>query len=266
MNEMVKYNNALNHLQFTNFTPMDYNIFMCLCHKLRNRGTDKVTLSFKELKKLSEFGNHTDKSFVEALDRMIDKLIKVNTDFIDGDDEAKFVLFPTFVKNEKKATLTVSVNSDYVFILNELSNNFTVFELKEFAELDGKYAKNLYRFLKQYRSSGWWKPTIEEFIFTMDIPETTDRKRIMPEIIKPTLERLDGKFKDLKCEPIKAKKRGAPIERFSFSFEPEEIKNEEESSKITEFNKKAVQKSSFHKYQQNKEDYEELEKLLVENI
>lgn len=266
MNEIVKYNNALNHLQFTNFNPMDYNIFMCLCHRLRNRGTDKVTLTFKEMKKLSEFGNHSDKLFIEALDRMVDKLLDIKTEFVEGDNESKFVLFPTFVKNEKEATLTVSVNADYTFILNELSSNFTVFELREFAELDGKYAKNLYRLLKQFRSSGWWKPTIEEFIFMMDIPETTDRKRIMPEIIKPTLERLDGKFKDLQCEPIKAKKRGAPIEKFSFSFEPEEIKKEEDSSKIKDFNKKAAKKSPFNQFKQNSDDYSELEKLLVENI
>lgn len=275
MNEIVKYNNTLNTLQFKDFTSMDYNVLMCLCHKLRDKGEQELTFTFKELKELTEFGNHSDKLFAENLDRMIDKLIKVNATHITGDEKSRFVLFPTFTTNTVKGTLKVSVNKKFAYILNELTDNFTRFELSEFAQLDGKYAKTLYRILKQYKNNGWWKPTVEEFKVVMDIPEAYTNKIIMRDIIKPTIATLAGKFKDLECEPIKAKKRGAPVEKYYFTWQAEKqipgqqtiadypgvLPGEENLTKKS----KKKSKNNFNNFQQNEYNFAELEEKLLDN-
>lgn len=275
MNEVVKYDNTLNTLQFKDFTAMDYNVLMCLCHKLRDKGGEKLTLSFSELKQLTEFGNHSNESFSFVLERMIDKLIKVSASSITGDIKSFFVLFPTFTIDEKKKTLTVRVNKDFTFILNQLTDNFTRFELKEFAELDSKYSKTLYRMLKQYRYNGWWKPTVEEFKQVMDIPESYSNKIIMRDIIKPIVETLKEKFKDLKCEPIKAAKRGAPVERYYFTFQAEkQIPGQQTIADypgVLPGEEKAKKKKSKNNFEQspstpkNKKEWADLEEKLLDN-
>ena len=273
MNEVVKYNNTLNTLQFKNFSAMDYNVLMSLCHKMRDQGDKELVFTFNELKKLTEFGNHSDKLFAEELDQMIDKLIKVNATVITGDEKSKFILFPTFKTNAVKGTLKISVNSEFAYILNELTDNFTRFELKEFAELDGKYAKTLYRILKQYKYNGWWKPTVEELRCVLDVPANYDNKKINAKILAPAVKILSEKFKDLKCEPIKAQKRGAPVERYYFSFQAEkQIRGQktiadypgvlpgEEAPK-----KKKKKKNTFNNFQKNSYDFKQLEEKLLEN-
>lgn len=281
MNEIVKYDNTLNTLQFKDFTAMDYNILMCLCHKVRDRGQDILNFDFNELKALTEYGNHSNELFAADLERMAAKLLKVNATHITGDKKSLFVLFPTFTIDSKKATLTVRVNKDFTFILNELTDNFTRFELKEFAELDGKYTKTLYRILKQYKYNGWWKPTVEELALVLDIPQNYDNKKIMARIIKPAIDILQGKFEDLKCEPIRAKKRGAPVERYYFTFRaekqipgqqtiadypgvlPGEEKSKPKPGKRAKNNFNNLEKSP--STPKTKEQWAELEKKLIEN-
>ncbi|SES43352.1 Protein involved in initiation of plasmid replication [Butyrivibrio fibrisolvens] len=274
MKEMVKYNNTLNTLQFKNFSAMDYNVLMCLCHKMRDQGDKELKFSFKELKELTDFGNHSDKLFAEDLDRMIDKLIKVDATVITGDEKSRFILFPTFRINAVQGTLTVSVNKDFSYILNEITGNFTKFELKEFAELDGKYTKTMYRIFKQYRKTGWWKPTVEEFKAIMDIPNAYTNKIIMRDIIKPTIATLSDKFNGLTCEPIKAKKRGAPIERYYFKWQAEkqiagQTNINDAEDELARYNnkkvKKSTKKSNYNDFMKNSYDFEELEKKLVRN-
>lgn len=263
MKNEIRYHNSLNSLHFKEFTVMDYNVLMALCYKLRDKGADEVTLTFAEIKKLAEAdkNNYTNADFEKILDRMVDKLLGIKATYILGNKKSRFVLFKTFTTDIVEGTLVASVNEDFLFILNELTSNFTQFELKEFAELDSRYAKSLYRILKQYRNSGWWKPTPEELRNVLDIPQSYTNKIIMRDIIKPTLKALSGKFKGLKCEPIKARKRGAPIERYSFSFIAEKKKNEqpEEKTKPTRPN------NNFNRFEQNQYDFEELEKQLLDN-
>lgn len=270
MKNEVKYNNALNTLRFEKFTAMDYNVLMCLCYKLKNQGSKKIVLKFDELKQLTEFQDQSTTAFANALDRMIEKLIKVNAKYVTEGKRAYLMLFKTFVIDEKKKTLTVSVNEDFTFILNELSNKFTSFELKEFAELDSKYAKSLYKNLKQYKTQGWWKVSVDDLRTALDVPVNYSNKRIMGDILKPSLKLLDDKFDNLKCEPIKAQKRGAPIEKYYFTFTAEkQIKGQmtiaDYPGTLPGEAKPKKKKTNFHKFEQNDISYDDLESALLDN-
>lgn len=267
MNEIVKYDNVLNTLQFKDFTAMDYNVLMCLCHKMRDKGSKTLTFTYDELKQLTDFGKHSDKMFTEELRRTIKKLLKVDATHISGSKESYFVLFPTFEIDPKEKTLTVSVNKKFAYILNELTDNFTRFELKEYAELDSKYTKTLYRILKQYKKSGWWKPTVEELRIVLDVPEKYSNKRILGDILNPSLKVLEEKFVDLKCEPIKAQKRGAPIERYYFTWQAEnQIKGQKHiADYYGVMPGEKTTKKPFNSFEQNETNYNELEDILLDN-
>lgn len=47
----------------------------------------------------------------------------------------------------------MKVNEDFLYILNDLTKNFTLFELQEFNNLVCIF-KNLYRLLKQFKTTG----------------------------------------------------------------------------------------------------------------
>jgi len=51
----------------------------------------------------------------------------------------------------------IKINPDFAWLLNEFTDKmkgYTIFELQESVGLQSKYAKNLYRILKQWRTKG----------------------------------------------------------------------------------------------------------------
>ena len=279
MNETVKYNNDMNLLKFKGFTKVDMNILMVLCSKMKDKDVQEITLSFEKIKELSKFTSTDKKDFIKALDEMTDRLIKVNSKIITNGKIMKFILFPTFIIDEDNEILTIGVNKDFTFLLNDL-NAFTIFELTEFVNLNSKYSKNLYRLLKQFRTTGKLLVNdVEEFKEKMDCPKAYSNKYFKDNILKPAMEELKPYFKDLNIEVKKAKKRGSPVVGYTFTFEAEQIKKNPITNgtlgQMATQQLKAQGKVQYtskpvnHKFNQfpqreyTKEDYKNLEKRML---
>ncbi len=223
MNEIVKYNNYLNGLSFKKFKAVELDLLMVLCNMLKNNGTNNIILNFAELKRLSGDTKHSNKEYIDSLKSMNRKLMNIICEIeIDG-KFVMFALFPVFEIDPEKETLTVCVNERFKFILNEITKNFTRFELNEFVHLDSRYSKNIYRLLKQYRTTGRYETSIQDFREKADCPESYSSKYVMDKVIKPSLKELEAGnyFQDLKCEPQYASKRGRPVIGYIFTFTPE---------------------------------------------
>lgn len=223
MNEVVKYDNYMNSLKFTSFTVTDFNFLILLCSKMRDKDTTEITISFEELRQKANYTRTSIQQFVSDLERMNDKLMKVTCKLRTKTEIIMFVLFPTFKINLDNQTLTVRVNEEFKFILNDLVKNFTRFDLGEFIKLDSKYSKTLYRLLKQYRTTGRYEVQLDDFRRKIDCPASYSTKYIMDKIIKPVLKELQNYFTDLQCTVKYAHKRGKPVEGYIFSFKPEQI-------------------------------------------
>lgn len=226
MNEIVKYSNFMNELKFGKFTPMDYNFLMALCSRMKDRGAAKETFTFAYIKQIAKVENNwTEQQFISALTRMNRKLMAVTCEIETETEILQFVLFPTFTINKQEKTLTVAVNERFRFVLNELSQNFTRFELEEFAELDSKYSKTLYRLLKQYRTTGSYHAEISELRALLGCPESYTNHKLYLSILKPAVEEL-GKaaFPDLTCVPVYAQKKGRPVIAYHFAFHAEKAR------------------------------------------
>ena len=87
----------------------------------------------------------------------------MNFTFINGNVIEQFTLFNKFKVDGDTQILYVSVNEEFFFLLNQLTSNFTRFELKEFVTLKSSYAKEFYRRMKQFKYTGVWIVSIEEF-------------------------------------------------------------------------------------------------------
>lgn len=270
MNEIVKYDNGMNKLNFTGFSKLDMNMLMALCSKMRDKDVNEITFDFTTLKELMNYKSTDKADFIADLKRMNKRLMKVNCEIITQSEIIMFVLFPTFRVNSDAETLTVGVNKDFTFLLNEL-REYTRFDLDEFINLNSKYAKHLYRLLKQFRTQGWYRVKVNEFREKMDCPSSYSNKIFMHDIVNPSVEALKPYFKGLSVEVEKdTRKRGRPIIGYYFTFQKEHIPENDQidgQMSITDFPEtlpdKPKKKSGSSGFQSRKYDYDELEKQLL---
>jgi len=267
MNEIVKYDNYMNGLKFTGFTAVDFNFLMLLCSKMRDKGTLKIAIPFNEIQEKTGYTRTALKKFTSDLERMNEKLMRITCKLRVDSEIIMFVLFPTFRIDLDKQLLTVSVNEEFKFILNELIKNFTRFDLAEFIQLNSKYSKSLYRLLKQYRISGQYEVSLENFRDKMDCPKAYNNKQFMQNVINPALNELKthGFFKDLECTVQYAHRKGCPVTGYVFTFKPEERisgqRNQEPEPR--ENNRKSMNR--FNNISGKKRNYDELESRLIAN-
>jgi len=227
MNEVVKYNNQMNDVNFKDFTPIELDLLMTICSKMKEQGLTIIEFSFEQLKRISNYDpKQSNKKFIKDLEKTYDKLIQLNFKIGDDRNFTKFVLFNEYTVKGDEGTVTIGVNPKFYFVLNELTSNFTRFELKEFIDLKSKYSKECYRRLKQFRKTGLWTVEIEEFRRILDIPKNYRMSEINKNILKFIEIELKPLFKNLQIEKIKKKGaysgRGNKVTHIVFTFEKED--------------------------------------------
>ena len=227
MNEVVKYNNQMNDVNFKDFTPIELDLLMTICSKMKEQGLTIIEFSFEQLKRISNYDpKQSNKKFIKDLEKTYDKLIQLNFKIGDDRNFTKFVLFNEYTVKGDEGTVTIGVNPKFYFVLNELTSNFTRFELKEFIDLKSKYSKECYRRLKQFRKTGLWTVEIEEFRRILDIPKNYRMSEINKNILKFIETELKPLFKNLQIEKIKKKGaysgRGNKVTHIVFTFEKED--------------------------------------------
>lgn len=251
-NEVVKYQNDLNTALMRRWSEKEMNILFAVVAKIRETSCYETTFTFDELKELVQFKkNITRKEFVAELISLSKKLGTLNylERSEDGWNATLFILFQTFDVKGKEETLDVMVHPKFEYVFNKIGLEFTKFELEEFVGINSTYAKTAYRLLKQYRTTGWWKVTLEDFRLLLDIPKSYRSTDIDRQILKPIMEQLGGNgnnaiFKNLKV--VKDKKRGrgrgGVLTGYTFTFTPEKtgewIDNKYESQKAKDKSKR----------------------------
>ena len=227
VNEVVKYHNDLNTIKFKDFTGNDLDIFFAICSKIRNQKADVMAFTFSELKTISDYKYNGKKRFATELDKLVyEKLLSVKYHYttIENGKEVKKggVLFPTYKIIEADEMLYLGVNSELEYFLNDLTKEFTRFELEEFLSLRSAYAKNMYTHLKQWRTVGKKEMSIEIFRELLDIPESYTMRSITQRVLAPIETELSPIFKGLKINKIHHG-RGNKVKALEFSFSKESI-------------------------------------------
>lgn len=279
---IVLYHNDFNKIAFNGFSAIDYDIFMGICTKVYDQGNHEVTFSFAELKKLAGLdSNMSVTEFNDKLRAINKKLLKIDYSYVSGNHELDFNIFSLFDRDKDAETLKVVVSEEGMYLLNHINKNFTAFELQQFVKLDSKYAKTLYRLLKQFKSTGDLKIKIDEFREVLDVPKSYTNSIIMRDIIKPTVEALQPIFPDLRCESIRSRTQGRRVTSYRFVFDAQKAMELDHQQSIFEppYNvdkkdgkndvkkisatKPRPKKNSFNNFEQNTYDFDELEKQLL---
>ena len=218
--ETVVYQNEMNLVTLRKFTSTEIDIFFSLCNKLKEQDIKEVSISFEELRHLSNYYHRSQKRFVKDLEHVYDKLLSLTYTERSGLSFKKFVLFTGYEVNVDTQELIVSINPKLKHVLNEITKDFTKFELKEMTHLKSTYAKNMFRMLKQYKHSGYMKIRVEDFRERLDIPNSYRMSNINQFVLNPIIKELSTIFKNLHINKIKAKK-GRKIEWLEFTFDAE---------------------------------------------
>lgn len=225
-NEIVKYSNQFNAQALRKFTALDLDLLMAIAARVRDKEIDEVTFTFEELRRLAHVKkNLTDKELAARIVEVNDRLLACRFRFQDDSRTVQFTLFSGFETDWKTAKLLVAVNPRFSFLLNDLTSQFTRFELAEFTALKSSYAKETYRRLKQYRQTGVWKVSIEEFRRLLDVPESYQTCDLNKRVLKPIQEEL---WPLLNLVVHKKFRKGAGRGRrslagFEFEFDPERV-------------------------------------------
>ncbi|MCW1332557.1 replication initiation protein [Campylobacter jejuni] len=245
-------------IPISSFNEIEQDLLCGLMVKLKEE-KGKVTFYPSDLRSIFK-SDYTNESLLEFSLSLREKFFKADFTIIEkttrGEKEVTthrtinlFTEFAIYVYASSKdlESIEIQVNPQFEYILNQLSTNFTAFELSEFIALSGKYTKTLYRLLKQFRTTGKAYFEWEKFCRVMDIPQDYRQSAIDKWILKPAIKELSKErnlfdqvqvpFKNLAYEKEKAKGRGrgGKVSGITFTFKPENIemqKLENESQKI----------------------------------
>ena len=252
---LLKYHNDLNQITLKGLNARESNVFFAICAIMKDHGLNELTLTFNDLKRISNITVYDESELISIIKETYQKLIRVAAYYETDTTFGGFILFDKFEGNIITKQITISVNPKFAYMINELTQNFTVMQLKEYTELQSKYTKNLYRQLQQFKKTGIYVVEVEYLRHILDIPDSYDMRKITQKIITPAIKSLSTIFKDLKVEKIR---EGRFIKQLRFVFKPFKIQDTFPDTQLsgvslsgTEIKNKAVKKKSKLKSEKN---------------
>ena len=215
--DLVVFSNHMNKMNLGILKDKELDLFMSICLKLRDEGTKKIELKFSELKELSNYEIKNYQRFLNDLRGVNKKLLTLNCEYETDTEISGFVLFTDYTIHKVERKLTVQVNEKFKYILNELTENFTKFELSQFVGLNSQYSKTIFRLLKQFSGTGWREFLLSDFRELLNIPVKYRISEIDKYVLnKKIVKELQKSFTKLKVLKIK---KGREVYKIRFEWD-----------------------------------------------
>jgi len=244
LHESVSFHNNLNKIPFSKLNEVERSLAMMLLIHVKEKGSDLIEFSASDLKSKLP-GNYTEQQFKTLVQGLHDHFFNIDFETVaqmqDGTVEVDYhhlfnhftIVFTDATKKIVKA-VRLQVNPPFLYIVNDLVKCFTTFELREFCLVQGKYAKDIYRLLKQYKSTGEAYFDWQGFIELLGIGDKSIAY-IENKVLKRAVLELSRNieletpprpaFRNLAYEKIREEHtRGRPVKGIRFTFEPEQKK------------------------------------------
>ena len=227
-NAVVRYNNGFNTVPLRKFSPVEMDLFWSICSKMKRKGTDELTFDFESFKSTANYDRREKESFYFALKSTWEKMKSLSYKFEDSTYFEDLVLFQRFVIDKENEKVILQASNRFEFILNNISKNFTRFELETMTKLSSTYTKELYRQLMAHKDlsdgTGAWYVKVDDFRKVLSIPDSYRMSDIDRQIFNTakkefTLVQENGRplFEYFRVEKVKAKK-GNRISSFKIYF------------------------------------------------
>ncbi len=205
-NTYITYHNNTNKVNLGKLSEREANLLFAIFQKLKDQGNTLIRFEPQDLKQMIMVkSNLTNRQLLQILKNLLDNISGANFWIIrehveNGEiyeDHISYMLFKQFEIRIHKPTqnieyLEVQLNDSYQYLLNNLGmgGQYTSFKLLEFQRVRGKYAKTLYRLLKQYKSTGILSVEWTQFRELLDIPKDYKMENIDQKVLTPSLKEL----------------------------------------------------------------------------
>ncbi len=205
-NTYTTYHNNTNKVNLGKLSEREANLLFAIFQKLKDQGNTLIRFEPQDLKRMIMVkSNLTNRQLLQILKNLLDNIGGANFWIIrehveNGEvyeDHKSYMLFKQFEIRIHKPTqnieyLEVQLNDSYHYLLNNLGmgGQYTSFKLLEFQRVRGKYAKTLYRLLKQYKSTGILSVEWTQFRELLDIPKDYKMENIDQKVLTPSLKEL----------------------------------------------------------------------------
>ncbi|WP_121300283.1 replication initiation protein [Helicobacter pylori] len=202
----ITYHNNANKVNLGKLSEREANLLFAIFQRLKDQGNTLIRFEPQDLKRMIMVkSNLTNRQLLQVLKNLLDNISGANFWIIrehveNGEiyeDHTSYMLFKQFEIRIHKPTQTieyldVQLNDSYQYLLNNLGmgGQYTSFKLLEFQRVRGKYAKTLYRLLKQYKSTGILSVEWSQFREFLDIPKDYKMENIDQKVLTPSLKEL----------------------------------------------------------------------------
>ena len=237
MKEVTRYKNEMNTLSIGKWTAEEMNFLFAILTQVRDEGCKELKFDTYDLREYVKFDPKKPKRWNNTMISVSKKLSQLVYFHTENNIFKAMPLFQEFTVDLDTQSVTVEVSRKMEYILNKLNidtGNWTQFEFFEFATLKSVYSKTVYRFLKQYRKTGFWKVGLEDFKSLLSIPSSYQTSNIDNRVLKPVMNELPLIFKGLKVHKIKSRRRGNQLLGYEFTFQKKAPKTGLMTSMITQ--------------------------------
>ncbi len=203
-NTYTTYHNNTNKVNLGKLSEREANLLFAIFQRLKDQGNTLIRFEPQDLKRMLGIKISYD-NLTRTARSMWNKIKtadfwEVRDIIVNGREcvsEKNYMLFQVCEIVSNKETkeflyMDIQLNTGYQYLLNNLGmgGQYTSFNLLEFQQVRGKYAKTLYRLLKQYKSTGILSVEWTQFRELLDIPKDYEMRNIDQKVLTPSLKEL----------------------------------------------------------------------------
>ncbi|MGL2676757.1 replication initiation protein [Helicobacter pylori] len=199
----ITYHNNANKVNLGKLSEREANLLFAIFQRLKDQGNTIIRFEPQDLRRMLGIKISYD-NLTRTARSMWNKIKtadfwEVRDIIVNGREcvsEKNYMLFQVCEIVSDKETreflyMDIQLNTGYNYLLNNLGmGQYTSFNLLEFQKVRGKYAKTLYRLLKQYKSTGILSVEWSQFRELLDIPKDYDMTNIDKFVLKIALKEL----------------------------------------------------------------------------
>ncbi len=203
-NAYTTYHNNANKVNLGKLSERESNLLFAIFQRLKDQGNTLIRFEPQDLRRMLGIKISYD-NLTRTARSMWNKIKtadfwEVRDIIVNGREcvsEKNYMLFQVCEIVSDKETreflyMDIQLNTGYNYLLNNLGmgGQYTSFNLLEFQRVRGKYAKTLYRLLKQYKSTGILSVEWTQFRDLLDIPKDYEMRNIDQKVLTPALKEL----------------------------------------------------------------------------
>lgn len=246
--KLVIYDNSFNKTSLSILTEIQSDILMAVLEKMGEKFelNEKGEKCYVARYKFKEIRDMIDSQHMQA--QKIKKALKILTEtevkMYENGEYLKSKLFSDCFLIDR-STVEIVLSSKLTSKLFVRKKEYTILQIEEYINLKTRYSKELYRFLRQFRHSGYFLIKKEDLIESLRPPKSYNEYDFIRKALLPAIEENKKYFKNLKI--INMEKNGNAFPRVcKFTFEKH--KKVEKTSNKTSYKGKTKEEIELLEY------------------